>query len=380
MKVVIYCPPLVNYVGSVHYLISMARVLQGTHEITLLTREYNEHNDELSVVLGGINVIPVCSKLPRLNFRYPVSQFPVFQILKKLRNGLDALISFPKEIDADIFIGAHIYFLSNLAKRRNVTHTIAMIFRPYFHTDVLQLTWMRPLRALMRYLEKQTYKDVDLVLCHCTYIQNVIYSGLSLKPEVLPPPIDVDYFKPNSDTKRDNLILSLSRIDPCKHLLEMTEVFNQLKGDYKFIIAGVIEQGNERYFEELSKIAKRDNRITLIPNPSRTQLPSLYQEATVFWHMNPTEETGTTIQEAAACGTPTVALQGGGLSETIINSKTGFLVESKKEFIDKTIFLLKNKEARDMMGKQAREHIIRRYSYGAFGQRLDELLNSLFED
>jgi len=353
-------------------MISIFRALRETNEVTLLTREYNEHNKELSSNLDEARIIRLRKILPRVNSRLPAGRY-----LTKLRNALDALLSFPKEMDADIFIVADMYFLARWAKKRYRVPTIAIIFRPYFHTDMLQPTGLRPFKAFARCLEKRLYRSADLVLTNCIYIKDVIQSNLSINAEVLMSPIDPALFTPNYDIKRDNLILSVGRIDPCKHPLEMTKIFRQIEGDYELIIAGIVEPENEQYYQEVSKIAKTDNRITLIPNPPREHLPSLYQKASVFWHINPTEEVGGAILEAAACGTPTVAMRGGGLEQTIINSETGFVVENEDEFIHKTIFLLENKDARETMGKQAIEHAVKHHGIDVFSKKLNDFVDSL---
>jgi glycosyltransferase involved in cell wall biosynthesis len=62
--------------------------------------------------------------------------------------------------------------------------------------------------------------------------------------------------------------------------------------------------------------------------------------------------------EANACGTPVIALQEGGVKETIIHGKNGFLSNRNPKNIAKNLdFLVQNENLRAEMGSFAAEYV-----------------------
>ena len=80
------------------------------------------------------------------------------------------------------------------------------------------------------------------------------------------------------------------------------------------------------------------------------------------------------IMEYMACEKPVVATRGGGTPELIIDSKTGFLINSysPQEMSEKILFLLDNKVLAEKMGKVGKKRIETEFS-------LDRMVNSYFE-
>jgi glycosyltransferase involved in cell wall biosynthesis len=80
--------------------------------------------------------------------------------------------------------------------------------------------------------------------------------------------------------------------------------------------------------------------------------------------VNPSREECLSIAliDAGVCGIPSVAFDTGGNNEIIINSQTGYIVNTKEEFFEKVLILLHNNTLRDEMGKKAKEHCLKHFS------------------
>jgi len=370
VKIAVYCHRLTYYSGIPKVARDVIRVLQRENEITVVTSEYKEEHipasEDTKIILAHTWLQASNAKLAR------------FESLIKIRNGLDSLIALPKKIDADIFFEADaMYYLAYLAKRRYQIPTIVYIHCPLFATTLFNTLPCKVVRPLLPFLERKMYNSLDLILCNSIYIKSLIESKLSLEAQVLYPATDINTFKPDPVVMRDNLVLAVGIFAPHKHQLEMVQAFKEIRGDYELVLAGGIDRKYESYYQEISRMAGADDRISVIPDASPEQIVHLYQEAAVSWHMNPLEHFGIVVREAAACGVPVVAFKGGGINEAIIDSETGFLVQNQQEFIDKTLFLLKNKGTRDALGKQAREYIVKNCSFEIFSRRLKELMSSI---
>ena len=80
--------------------------------------------------------------------------------------------------------------------------------------------------------------------------------------------------------------------------------------------------------EILSKIKWKDN-IKAIESPNDTDLISLIQWALATIYIPIDEDFGMSPVESMACGTPVIGVNEWGLRETIVQNKTGKLIEIK---------------------------------------------------
>ena len=118
--------------------------------------------------------------------------------------------------------------------------------------------------------------------------------------------------------------------------------------------------------ETILRLAKKDPEILFICIGAKAALPALkafsivylpflndatiladyYRAADVFVHTAKAETFGKTVTEAMACATPVVASRVGGITEQLIEGKTGELAETgnAKEMAEKISKILNMKE------------------------------------
>lgn len=159
----------------------------------------------------------------------------------------------------------------------------------------------------------------------------VCYAGLS----------DIFYIKKlyNSTKKHENktqILLTASRIEKKKGFINMYKIFKELlliDNDYIWYIAG-----DGSYKKEFMKIVESDNlnnQIQFLGQLSRDNLIEYYDISDVFWLLSDYKESfGLVYLEAQACGCPVIGYNKYGVKETILNNKTGFLVNSNNEVLD----------------------------------------------
>ncbi len=88
---------------------------------------------------------------------------------------------------------------------------------------------------------------------------------------------------------------------------------------------------------------------------------------------------GLTIVEAGAVGTPSVAFQdAGGVTEAIVDGKTGMLAHGTADFIAAVRALLADDELREEMGRAAQGHAAR-FTWSASGRRFADLILAVTE-
>jgi len=85
------------------------------------------------------------------------------------------------------------------------------------------------------------------------------------------------------------------------------------------------------------------------------------------------EHFGIVPLEAMAAHKPVIACNSGGPVETVVNEVTGFLCDpSPTEFSNAMLKLASDHDLAVRMGKQARDHVVQKFSTKTFG----DLLNS----
>jgi glycosyltransferase involved in cell wall biosynthesis len=124
---------------------------------------------------------------------------------------------------------------------------------------------------------------------------------------------------------------------------------------------------------------ERVNFLGFIPRP---ELIDLYYRADVFafppvWN----EGFGLPPLEAMAAGMPAVASRSGGVVETVMDGRTGFLVEKEDSdsLADALVTLLKDDAAREAMGQAARRRAFESFTWNAIAQNVLERYQKLCE-
>lgn len=159
---------------------------------------------------------------------------------------------------------------------------------------------------------------VDFFIANSKYIAQRIKKIYNRESVVIYPPVNVDEFELNEN--KQDFFLTASRMVPYKKIKLIVEVFNTMR-DKRLIVVG---DGPE--FKTISKIA--GDNIELKGFISSDELKGLMQNAKAFIFASK-EDFGIVPVEAQACGTPVIAYNAGGVRETVIHKKTGFLFEEQ---------------------------------------------------
>ena len=147
---------------------------------------------------------------------------------------------------------------------------------------------------------------------------------------------------------------------------------------HKLIIAGTLSKDPEhqKYFEKLKAMSKGLN-VSFRTNVNDRQLKQLYSESTAVLFSAINEDYGFIPLESMSSSKPIISVNEGGPKETILNNKTGFLINSPAEMAEKMSILAGDKALAERMGREGRKVVERRYSWEAFFEKLDPLLEKV---
>jgi glycosyltransferase involved in cell wall biosynthesis len=163
--------------------------------------------------------------------------------------------------------------------------------------------------------------------------------------------MDVDAYGAGERARMPTL-LYLGRLKRYKRLEVLLDVLERVSG----VVLEVAGEGDHRADLE-AQIAARGlgNRVRLHGFADEERKRRLLQQAWVHVTASSAEGWCLSVMEAAACGTPTVALGTGGLTESVVHGETGLLAQTPGELAEATRRLVEDGELRDRMGRAAYE-------------------------
>ena len=149
------------------------------------------------------------------------------------------------------------------------------------------------------------------------------------------PGVDREIFSPDLSIKRENIFLSIGRIQEQKGQLQTLEFLNNFKkieNDFICIfIGGPSGKYGDEYLLELEQTVKDFNletHVEFLDNLEQTKIIELLNKAKLLIHTSRFETFGLVAIEANTMGVPVLTINNGSLMEIIENNKNGYLSEN----------------------------------------------------
>jgi glycosyltransferase involved in cell wall biosynthesis len=159
---------------------------------------------------------------------------------------------------------------------------------------------------------------VDHFIAISNHISKRIKKTYNRDSVVIYPPVDVHLFECRPE--KENFYLTASRLVPYKRIDIIVDAFSAMP-DKKLVVIG---DG-----PEMNKIkSKAGKNIEILGYQDFESLKSFMQRSKAFIFAAE-EDFGIIVVEAMACGTPVIAFNKGGASETISNSNLGILFDDQ---------------------------------------------------
>ncbi len=178
-----------------------------------------------------------------------------------------------------------------------------------------------------RYLNKKYIKHVEKIACNSKNTQNRVKKFLKREAIVINPPVETSKFKYK---KTGDYWLSVNRLFAAKRVDMQIKAFKKLPKE-KLIIVGSYE--NSRHFKQYANYIKKikPKNVEILSWVDQKKLIELYSNCKGLIATAMDEDFGMTPIEAMASGKPVIACNEGGYKETIINKKTGILIDGINE-------------------------------------------------
>lgn len=171
--------------------------------------------------------------------------------------------------------------------------------------------------AELRRWDRATADRVDRFVANSRFVAWRIDRYYGRDADVVPPPVDVDYFTPAAG-EREEFALAVAALAPYKRLDLAIEACAAAGIELR-----IVGEGPER--RTLERRAD-GTRTRFLGRVSRRDLRRLYRRA-AFLVQPGTEDFGIAPVEALACGLPVVARGDGGVLDIVEDGRHGLLVE-----------------------------------------------------
>ncbi|MDT7875693.1 MAG: glycosyltransferase [Sulfolobaceae archaeon] len=164
------------------------------------------------------------------------------------------------------------------------------------------------------------------------------------------------------------IITQVSRFDRAKDPLGVIKTYKLVKRhvDAQLVYVGSPAHDDpegEEVYKETTEAAGNDKDIKLLmlPPNSDLEINAFQRGSTVVLQKSIKEGFGLTVSEALWKMRPVIGGNTGGIPLQIIHKVTGFLVNTPEEAAHYTLYLLRNKEERERLGRNGREHVRRNF-------------------
>jgi len=369
MKITFVTTHLTIYGGGSKFLVDYANeLIKRGHEITVVSQKINYKHFQFD---KGIEIIEIGGPLPSSALYW----FNFIGIKKKYINILTKL-------HTDFLISVHFptNYFCYLVKRKKEVKYLHFCLEPYLffhkkayyrHESFLRRVILWFFRKIFARLDIKGTQQADEIICiskftkkqvRAIYKREGIVHYLGVKTNIAFNQNNFNLKKKLKIAEDAQILLALGLTHYLKGAKELLFIYNRILKKIPeaiLLIGGNITKENQiiiNYLEEKLKLPP--NKIVLYGFIKQEFLNQIYAQSALTLYPAIQEPFGLIPLESMINGTPVIAFNLGGPNETIINGKTGFLVEpyNYNDFAQKAINLVKNKDLREKFAINSIRH------------------------
>ena len=300
------------------YVQQISKYLSNNHNVTVVTAEKAESFKKENLEFYSLNLFE--PDLPMED-----KELHLIEFQKKLEETF--------ELNNFDIIHSH-YWLSGL-----VAKDISDKFNiPYIFTSHSLGVFLEGYNNERADCEKIIMTAANFVTASSNYENSLISESYKIdkkKIKLIKPGVDDNLFSPDPSLSRENIFLSIGRIQKQKRQLEAIEflnTFREIENDFKcYFIGGPSGTSGDDYLLELKEIVKElnlESHIEFLGNLSQSKIRELLNRSKLLIHTSQYETFGLVAIEAHSVGVPVVSINQGSFKEIIDNNINGYIAES----------------------------------------------------
>ena len=182
------------------------------------------------------------------------------------------------------------------------------------------------------------------------------------KIKLIKPGVDKNLFSPDESLLKENIFLSIGRIQKQKRqseVLEFLNSFREIENDFKcYFIGGPSGTSGDDYLLELKGIVKEldlESHVEFLGNLPQSKIRELLNRSKLLIHTSEYETFGLVAIEAHSVGVPVVSINQGSFREIIDNNINGYIAESfeDQDLVEFVLKILNDDKYADYVSKSA---------------------------
>lgn len=211
-------------------------------------------------------------------------------------------------------------------------------------------------RYVRKKIDRENARPSDFSIAISCFGRELMIQAFDLYPKVSYLGVNTEKFK-NLNISKKNQILFIGqklKLNGYEYALEAIKLIpEKIRPELKVI--SISKNKNERLSDE--------------------EIVRLYNESLITIALSNLDTFGLVALESLACEVPVIAFNVAGYRETIMDGKTGYLVDFEpKEIADKIRILIQNPKLQSKMGKAGRKWVEERWTWKKQIKNLEELL------
>ena len=215
-------------------------------------------------------------------------------------------------------------------------------------------------------INKMKFFRIKHIVVNSEFTKNIIDKEYGVNSTVLYPPVSVSAFKPKRKQNIVSYVGRFSALTQQKHqeiIIEVFKKFYKKNKNWKLVLAGGIEVGNDKFTDKLKEEAK-GYPIEIMESPKFSEITTLLGVSKMFWSASGygvdeekkpslVEHFGITVVEAMAAKAIPLICNKGGHKEIVNDSSNGYLWDKKSQLLSNALELSANRKEMNEMAKQA---------------------------
>ncbi len=267
----------------------------------------------------------------------------------------------------------------------NIAHSFKKPVVSYIHS----IDWELAKRAIkrpkfvaewfVRMLARRLYNKCSLLLVPSNEVADLLSgNGIHTKKEFVRMGVSVSVFCPPKSKFSAKARLDLAgrrvigfcgRIAREKDLPTLYEAFQRIHSKHRHTVLLIVGEGLEQEIpssRSVIRVGRQDNVVPFLQAMDVFVLPSL------------TETSSLATMEAMSVGLPVVVTPVGNIREYVVHKKNGLLFarQDVDELVDQIVYLLKHPNIRRSLGKEARNTIVKNYSWADTMDKIKKVLST----
>ncbi len=368
MKIAIFYN--LNFGGAKRVVMDHAKNLsKNGHKIDLYTTNHEKDAFDPSPYCRNVYSFPfTCdSQIPFL--KRAISDYKNFFSLKKLHQQIaaeidsrkyDVVLVHPDKFTQAPFILRFLKTPSAYYCQEPLRIVYEYSLRLKENVSLIKKIYEEITRWYRKRIDRQNVRSATLTIASCYHIRERMIESYEVYPKVVYCAVDETIFR-SIETKKKNQVFFVGSPDIWEDGLDLTQKAIKLippKIRPKLHIVSWKKANGERLSEK--------------------ELVKIYNESIATLCTSRLETFGLVPLESMSCRIPAIATKISGHRETIKDGKTGFLTDlDPQEIAEKLTLLIKNPEIAKKMGINAREHIIKSWTWEKNIKELEKALQKI---